>query len=363
MTFEECVVKVINEIDIPKMQYIRYTEGETTVYLEGEYSMLNALILREFSQDEILRIKKAAEGRCTVTIAQPDWTREQLIEAYQRADIISGDPEPKDLKYCTSLKWMQSSCDGVAHFVDTGRFNSQCLLTNMAGVQKQVISEFVMGAIISLCHCFPAYLEQMKDGLWQHMAYHKTLENATVLILGAGSIGGDVARKLRAFDCKIIGMRRTKRDCPPEYDEMISLTQLDEYLPQADVIVCCLPGTKETSGLLGKERLLRMKKDAILVNVGRGNLIPEDDLNAVMSEGHFWGVALDVTDVEPLPKEHPLWKQKNLILTPHVAGNCFREDSPTLLRIHEVMLQNFENYLDGKPHRNIIDYKNGYRTL
>lgn len=311
--------------------------------------MQTALIMMPFSPQEIQRLAIAAEGRCNLLFGRADWSREQWHTALRSADIILGDPLPEDLLLCTRLKWMQTSWDGVEHYLATGHFDGERILQNMAGAYGQIIAEFVVGAVLALCHRFSAYLAQMYTSSWRKMGPHKTLEGTTVLILGVGDIGTEVARKLRAFDCQIIGIRRSRRQSTQDFDVVAQSDKLNMYLPLADIVICCVPSTKETDGLFNKERFLRMKRDAIFVNVGRGSLVVSDDLAAVMGAGHLWGAALDVTSPEPLPPEHPLWQQKNLLLTPHVSGNCFSFDSPTMRRIHEIMLCNFEAHMSKIP--------------
>lgn len=101
---------------------------------------------------------------------------------------------------------------------------------------------------------------------------------------------------------------------------MITFEDLDRALARADIVICALPSTPQTAGLLNAERLRRMKADAVLINVGRGSLIPLDDLNEVLREGHLYGVGIDVAELEPIPAGHPIWDCRQLIITPHSAG-------------------------------------------
>jgi phosphoglycerate dehydrogenase-like enzyme len=144
---------------------------------------------------------------------------------------------------------------------------------------------------------------------------------------------------------------------------MITLEELDAELPQADIVLCALPHTPETVGLLNRHRLGLMKPDAVLVNGGRGSLIDQDALCELLQAGHFWGVGLEVTQPEPLPPEHPLWDQPRLMITPHAAGNSFGPGSALERRIWNHMIQNVTAYLHGKPLKNQIDFTTGYRKL
>ena len=159
---------------------------------------------------------------------------------------------------------------------------------------------------------------------------------------------------------RIIGLRRTFRECPDCFDEMHTPADLDALLPQADLILCALPHTVETQGLLDRKRLRGMKKDAVLVNGGRGSLIDQEALCELLHEGHFWGVGLEVTSPEPLPEGHPLWDAPRCLITPHASGNTFAPDSPLVAKIWDFMGQNLENYLAGRPLRSRVDFAAGY---
>ena len=194
----------------------------------------------------------------------------------------------------------------------------------------------VLGMTLALCRRLPEYRDQQREHLWRLRKYDKQLDGATLLILGAGDIGTTLAQWMRPMVGKILGIRRTVRKAPECYDEMGTLEDLDSFLPRADIILCALPHTPETAGLLDERRLRLMKKDAVLVNGGRGSLIDQAALCRVLEEGHLWGVGLEVTSPEPLPPDSPLWDQPRVLITPHAAGNSFAQGSPlerTLWRV------------------------------
>ena len=142
---------------------------------------------------------------------------------------------------------------------------------------------------------------------------------------------------------------------------MITLEELDDRLGEADIIVCALPHTPQTVKLLNEDRLRKMKKDAVLVNGGRGSLIDQEALCRVLDEGHLWGVGLEVTTPEPLPQDHPLWDQPRVIITPHAAGNSFEIGSALYRKIWACITANLEKYLNGEAPDNQVDFELGYR--
>ena len=142
-------------------------------------------------------------------------------------------------------------------------------------------------------------------------------------------------------------------------DSLYTLERLEQMLPLADIVALCLPGNQDTYHLMNEERLALLKKDAVLLNVGRGMTLDTEALTRALQEGRIAGACLDVTDPEPLPSEHPLWEMDNVILTPHVSG--LFELPETLEQILDICIENLECYLVKRPLRNVIDRKTGYR--
>ena len=323
--------------------------------------MKKVLVLNDLADGFRDRVLNAAGCEYEVVFEEPEWSRETLLSHYADADVILGEPDSEDLKVCQNLSLLQTSWAGVDHYIAAGIFGKDRTLCNGSGGYGPVIAEYAVGMILSLCHRLPVYQRFQKQNVWKPQPYHRTLENSIVLILGAGDIGTELAKRLKPFHCKRVGVRWTAQPCPDEFHEMITMEKLDKWLPKADVVVCSLPSTPQTRRLFDEKRLLQMKSDAILVNVGRGDLIVADDLAKVMKTGHLWGAVLDVTDPEPLPQDHPLWQMENVILTPHVSGSCISPDSPTKIRLSQIMVSNLENYVKGRPLCNVVDCELGYR--
>lgn len=324
--------------------------------------MKNALVLFPSAAETRQRLIAAAEGKCQFVFREKDWTAEQYRDALKNANILIGEPRNEDLKYCEQLELMQSPSSGVNYYVEGGCFPKNATLCCMTGGYGNILAEHLLAMVLSLCRRLPEYRDQQHDHKWELRKYDKQLEGSTLMILGAGDIGTTVAKWMRPMVGKVIGVRRTAREYPECYDEMITLSQLDEKLGEADIIVCALPHTPETVHLLNEDRLWKMKPDAVLVNGGRGSLIDQEALLKVMEEGHFWGVGLEVTSPEPLPADHPLWDQPRLIITPHAAGNSFAPGSPLDRKIWDFIIQNVGSYLRGNTPENRVDFSTGYRS-
>lgn len=323
--------------------------------------MKQVLVLVPGIQEAREALVKAGEGRCEFRFREADWSRETYLEALRTAQIILGEPRNEDFAYCENLEWMQSPSSGVNYYVQGGCFPKNALLSCMTGAYGNIIAEHMLAMILSLCRRLPDYHDQQKQHTWQWLRYDKQLEDCNLLVLGAGDIGTTLAKWMRPMVKKVVGVRRTQREFPDCYDEMVTLSQLDRVLEEADIIACALPHTPQTVGLLNEARLRKMKKDAVLVNGGRGSLIDQEALLRLMAEGWFYGVGLEVTTPEPLPKEHPLWQQERLIITPHAAGNTFAPGSALDRKIWRYMTENLKRYLDTGMPENLVDFSAGYR--
>ncbi|MBQ2697674.1 MAG: D-2-hydroxyacid dehydrogenase, partial [Clostridia bacterium] len=235
-----------------------------------------------------------------------------------------------------------------------------CLLTCNSGAYGVGIAEHLLAMMLTLQKRLPVYWEQQKTGTWKNAGPVGGVEGSTIMVLGLGDIGGHFARRVKAMDAHVLGVRRTGEK-PEWVDELIPLEQLDEALPRADVVALCLPGTPATDGMFNKERLAKMKPGAILLNVGRGAAIDCQALADSLEAGHLGGCGLDVTDPEPLPADHPLWKAPGAFITPHISGgyNFYN----TRRRIVGIATDNLRRYVAGEELLNLVDPATGYRRL
>ncbi len=320
----------------------------------------NALVLFPCEQDVRKELLSAWE-MADVTFREDSWSREDYVDALGKSQILVGEPRNEDFVFCENLELMHSPSSGVNYYVEGGKFPSKATLCCMTGGYGNVLAEHMLAMILSLCRHLPEYQEQQRQHKWELRKYDKQLEDATLLILGAGDIGTTLATWMRPMVKRIIGVRRVARSYPDCYDDMISFEQLDAYLPQADIVACALPHTHQTIHLLNEDRLRSMKADAVLVNGGRGSLIDQEALCRLLLEGHFWGVGLEVAYPEPLPVDHPLWEMPRTIITPHAAGNSFAPDSPLVKKIWKFIIPNVAAYLRGEEVKNQVDFAAGYR--
>ena len=296
------------------------------------------------------RLVMAAEGHAKVQFTA-DMDKVQEQECMRNANIIIGEPDLALIRQNDVLEWVQMTWAGTDKYTikssDYG-FPKHVQLTNMSGAFGIIMSEYAIGAILALYRHFPTYWQQQKNAIWMDAGAEDSLYGKMVLLLGTGDIGSNLAKRLKAFGTTNIGIRRDITEIPDGFDEICGFEQLDELLTRADIVACSLPNKPQTRNLLTKERLLKMKKEAVLLNMGRGGLMDTNVLADVLETGHLKGVVLDVSSPEPLPKEHPLWKCDRVMITPHIAGPSIGHCPATQDRIVDACCENVKRYFLGE---------------
>ncbi len=277
------------------------------------------------------------------------------------ADVILGNVPESTLTGSPKLLWLQTNSAGVEGYLRPGVLAENTLLTNATGAYGLAISEHMLGMLLELFKKLELYRDAQKDGKWQSLGAVKAVYGSTVLVLGMGDIGGEFGKRCKALGAKVIGVRRSNRQKPEYADEVHLLEDLDQLLPQADVVAVTLPGTEATRGLINRERLAKMKEGAVLLNVGRGYIVDTDALCEALESGHLSGAGVDVTDPEPLPAEHKLWRIPTAVVTPHISGYYHLRE--THERIVKIFVENLEHFRKGEPLRNQVDFSTGYRKL
>ena len=256
------------------------------------------------------------------------------------------------------LRWVQSTWAGAGEQYAAAELSREELdrvaLTTSAGVYATPLAEFALLGLLAFAKDLPRLLRNQADRRWDRFMMAE-LRDWTVLVLGLGGIGREVARLASAFGARTIGVKRTPGEVP-HVDEVQSTDRLRELLPRADALVVTLPSTAATRGLLDREALALLPSHAVLVNVGRGAVVDEDALVEALRDGRLAGAALDVFAVEPLPAGSPLWGLPNVLIAPHAAGQSVHDDE----RLVELFCDNLRRYLDGEPLRNRVDPEHYY---
>ena len=285
-------------------------------------------------------------------------TNQEALPAMADAEIAYG--AGADLtKAAPKLRWFCSALAGVNAYLEPGAFASEdCLLTGASGAYGVTLAEHMVMLSLMVLRRMPEYMESVRNQEWKQGLEQGSLKDATVLVLGTGDIGTEYAKRVRGFAPKsIIGFNRSGRQAEG-FDLCEKMENLDAYLPEADLVAACLPQTPDTVGAVSRARLALMKPTAYLVNAGRGSSIDQDALIEALNAGKIAGAALDVMTPEPLPKGHPLWTAKNILLTPHIAGHDTL--AYTRKKNVEMFLEDLANYLEGKPLLHQVNRSRGY---
>jgi phosphoglycerate dehydrogenase-like enzyme len=286
-------------------------------------------------------------------------TKEITDELVKSADIIIGNVPPQYIKGSKKLKWLQLNSAGTDGYCEAGVIPEGAYLTNATGAYGLAISEHMLGLVLEIKKKLNLYYRNQTEHIWKDEGNVTSIEGSTTLVVGLGDIGGDFARKMKALGSYTIGIKRSKGEKPEYIDELYTMEDLDALLPKADIVALSLPGTKDTYHLFNRDKFNLMKKDAIIINVGRGNCICTDDLCDALENGIISGAGLDVTEPEPLPAEHRLWDAPGVVITPHISG--FFHLPETLRRIVNISIENLEHFKKQEPLKNIVDFKTGYR--
>jgi phosphoglycerate dehydrogenase-like enzyme len=276
----------------------------------------------------------------------------------QNANIIIGNPPVNMIKGSKNLQWLQLQSAGVGEYADKGALPEGTLLTNASGAYGLAISEYMLAVLLQIYKKLHLYRDNQEEGDWSYHGQVKAIYNSTALVVGLGDIGGEFAKRLKALGVYTIGIRRQDANKPEYLDELHFMDEFEELLPRADIVALSLPGTKLTNKIINEKTLKLMKPDAVLINVGRGTTIDTDALCDALDSGHLLGAALDVTDPEPLPREHRLWKIKNAVITPHVSGGFSLQETHD--RIIKISANNLEAFLNGKSLGSVVDLSAGY---
>jgi D-2-hydroxyacid dehydrogenase (NADP+) len=266
---------------------------------------------------------------------------EILITLYRVADEL--------LKPAVNLTWIQVITSGVNYLLSRPSLRKDVIVTTARGIHGPQVSEMAILLMLALNRDFAENVRNQDRKVWKRWP-GRLLRQKKVGILGVGVIGEELARKCKAFGMIVHGIDIVKRDL----DAIDFFHGPDEFLKAAsevDYLVLVAPSTPETQKIIGAEVLRRMKPTAFLINVARGELVDEDALIEALEDGTIAGAALDTLSIEPLPPEHPLWTQKNVIITPHVAGesDVYRE------QVMPIIEENLRRFVSGER-RNLVNY-------
>ncbi len=308
--------------------------------------MKNVLVTLPASDDFKARLEELNHSYTFTFASESELTPEDMKDV----QILIGCISVKLVKEAKQLEWLQLSSAGFEQFVADGVVPAGAYVCNAAGAYGPTVSEHLIAMILTMAKKLHLYRDSQKEENWTDHGSVLSFSKLTVLVLGLGDIGRHTAKTMKALGSKVIGIRRSTNNKPDYVDALYTMDNLDELLPQADIVVSCLPGSPQTNKLIGAHQFALMKDTAYFFNVGRGSLVDTDALVEAIQQKKIAGAGLDVTDPEPLPKGHPAWQEPNLLITPHVSGGFHMPG--TLEYIYDLVIENLKKYEKGeKPDR------------
>jgi len=262
--------------------------------------------------------------------------------------VVSGLWRDELLARAERLRFIQSASAGTDQYSRPLLRERGIRLASAQGVNERAVAEHAMALILALARRLPEARDNQARRHWRGMTgdfgrREQEIGGKTLLIIGLGRIGSRLARLARAFDMRVIGLRRNP-GAGGDADEVHGIEWLSALLPEADIVALTCPLTPETEGLIGAVALARMKPSAHLVNVARGRCVEEPALIAALQEGRIAGAALDCFSEEPLPESSPLWGFENVLITPHTAGETRRYEDNVI----DLLLENLERLWAGE---------------
>lgn len=279
-------------------------------------------------------------------------------EEFERITVCFGWPSNEMLKQMPNLTWLHLPSVGANKYIDCPELRPEVLLTNSKGVFNIPGAEHAISLILAFSRKLHVHFQQKSDRVWYPLDDCKEMIESTIAIIGMGNIGTEIAKRAKDLGATVVAVKRNPDIPTPSYlDQLYGMDDLDTVLRQSDFIVSSLPLTEETDKIFSLEKFLKMKKGAVFINVGRGQVVDEEALIEALKSGHLEGAGLDVTMTEPLPKESEFWDMSNVILTSHsVGGNTSLKDK----RRVDLFVNNLHTFVNEGTLLNVVDRKKGY---
>jgi len=273
------------------------------------------------------------------------------------ADAIFGTISPELFHAARKLKWVQVYSAGVENYLFPEFSKSDVVLTNCKIIQGPEIADHAFALLLALTRdLYQTIPSRAGQRSIRGSLRPIELRGKTAVVVGVGGIGSQIAQRAFAFGMTVIGVDPKDMPLNPYVNRMVYPDQIDTVLPLADVVFISAPHTPQSEGMIGPRQFELMKKGAYFIAVSRGKLYNTDALVKALDSRRLAGAGLDVTNPEPLPEGHPLWKFENVVITPHIAG---QSDNVPARRI-ELLKENIARFVKGQPLLNVVDKQKGY---
>jgi phosphoglycerate dehydrogenase-like enzyme len=277
------------------------------------------------------------------------------------ADAYIGNIKPAEVRAGKNLKWVAVMSAGVENVLFKSGSNdlrdSNIVLTNNKVVQGPEIADHALAMLLMLSRRLYHYEALKQKAEWERRPFEGIeLRGKTAVVIGVGGIGTQIAIRANAFGMKVIGVDPEDKPFMPFLEKVVKPDQLDDVIPQADVVFISAPHTEKSHKMMGMREFELMKKNSYFIAVSRGGIYEMPGLVKALDSHQLAGAGVDVTDPEPLPKDHALWQFDNVIVTPHIAGRSDQDNA----RMMGTIKDNIARFVDGRPLINVVDKQKGY---
>ena len=315
--------------------------------------MKNLVVYHKIRPDHLERLQKAYTAGEVQVCTDPA----ELERSLKQAEVlITFKLKPEALAQAPHLKWIQALTAGVEDLPLDDIRRRGILLTNGRGIHRIHMSEYAIAALIMLARNFQDMFRNQLQGIWDRKVHQGQIHGAVLGILGLGSIGAEIAHRASLFGMRVLGVKHAPAPVAG-VERVYGPAEMPAVFRQSDYVINLLPDTPATRGIVGRDLLACMKPSACFINIGRGKTVDQDALIEALQAGKIRGLVTDVYAEEPLPADSPLWKLKNVILTPHVCGVSDHYTD----RAMEIAEHNLVVYTSGEGElRNRVDLDAGY---
>ena len=328
---------------------------------------MKLLVFPPVEPERLSQIVHAAGEMSVVNAHDEAEALEQIVEA----DAFFGKITARLLERARKLRWVQTPTASLEHYLFDALIEHPCVLSNMRGLFSDVIADHVMGFVLCFARNLHLYRDRQRDHHWEPVGgeagrsdfvagpafvseidrRHLHLSDCTLGVVGVGNIGSEICRRAAAFGMRILGVDPRCREVPVALPEVWPSARLLDLLRESDFVVIAAPHTPETYQLFRRDKFDVMKSSAYFINIGRGAIVDLDDLVGALQAGKIAGAALDVFEVEPLPRDSPLWSMPNVIITPHIAAA-----STHIAERHlQTLLENIRRFVAGREPATLVD--------
>jgi len=316
----------------------------------------NILVLTRLDDENLNKLQKAAPEAVIVMQKQTELTQAQA----EQADVIVGNIDLSYLPHLKQAKLLQLLSSGVPEgYLKLKEEAPGCILCSASGAYGGAISEYMLAGLLMLMKHLQLYRDDMPAGVWKPGEKSDFIKGAKVLSVGMGDIGTSFGRLCSLLGAEVTGIRRRAGNPPPFIHQILGMDSLDSLLPGMDVVALSLPQTPQTVGVMGKQQFELMKEGSYFINVGRGSAVDQEALLWALRSGKLAGALIDVMMPEPLPPDHPLWQEKNLMITPHISGQYYSDH--TRHELVDLVCRNIKALKDGGDMTARVDFQTGYR--